>query len=460
MNHIRKWIIENSFYVFLLSMFSFGMFAYVSIASSNVPIMDYWRYANGLIEKSYNGGVTLLDLCSYNGVHKSPLQLLLFLINVKVFHWNTQISMYMGVILSCASLILIYKIIDESSTNKKSILVSKVTCTVIVFTMVPYEIITQEFAFSSALGIFVFIGLVYVVSNFLHTCSGEYDKSIWLICLYMFFVINIIGGAFSVGLAIAVLIVIIFEMIKRLVRKQPINAINFAVLIFGDILSLALYFHGIQIATGGSGVGIGLIALVKGFIKGAILLCGTSLMGEYAGTTSIYIIGIILFIIHVCMFLIYVVTRLYQKSYIPAILYFYYGIIYGMLFIGRTGDGVSYLMAPRYAKEAVFVFIADIVVINLILEHFKESRKKLRFMYAASIATAILFNVCILSADVREVHMAPYRKVYCDNLIQIMLNTDEYSDDEMYVFQADSPDQVRSGVEIMKKYNLGVFNTR
>lgn len=458
MKQIRKLVVDNYFFVFLLSLFSCGMFAYVSIASSNVPIMDYWRYANGLIEKSYGGGVTILDLCSFNGIHKSPLQLLFFLINVKVFHWNTQISMYLGVVMSCCSLILIYRIVDKSSINKRNAVISKITCTIVVFSMVPYEIIAQEFAFSAAFGIFVFVGLAYVVSDFLYCCTNKYDSRVWLICLFMFFVVNIIGGAFSVALSIAVLIVFVFDFIKKSVNKEKHNVWNYAILIVGNLLSLCMYFRGMELAMGSSGGSIGIVSMFKALIKGAVLICGTSLVGEYVPHVVVYIVGVILFLIHIILFVIYVANRLYEKTYIPAVLYLYYGIVYGMLFIGRTGDGVSYLLAPRYAKEAVFVLVADIVVLNLAIDCFKETGTRKKFIYMLSIVTIALINICICGADIRESHMAPYRKEYCNNLIETMYQIDDSTDDSLYGFQADSPDQVRSGVYIMKKYNLGVFN--
>ena len=105
----------------------------------------------------------------------------------------------------------------------------------------------------------------------------------------------------------------------------------------------------------------------------------------------------------------------------------------------------------------MFVLVADIVVLNLAIKHFKESNSKQRLIYVLSIVIVILINTCICGADIRENRMAPYRKEYCNNLIQIMFQIDDRSDEELYVFQADSPDLVRNGVSIMKKHCLGVF---
>ena len=39
----------------------------------------------------------------------------------------------------------------------------------------------------------------------------------------------------------------------------------------------------------------------------------------------------------------------------------------------------------------------------------------------------------------------------------MMLNLDDYTDDELTPFQAQMPEQVRNGVMLMKKYRLGIF---
>ena len=49
---------------------AFGMIIYVSMVSSDVQIMDYWRFINDLVGKSFGGGVTFLDIYSNNGVHR------------------------------------------------------------------------------------------------------------------------------------------------------------------------------------------------------------------------------------------------------------------------------------------------------------------------------------------------------------------------------------------------------
>ena len=72
--------------------------------------------------------------------------------------------------------------------------------------------------------------------------------------------------------------------------------------------------------------------------------------------------------------------------------------------------------------------------------------------------SALFISIGIFLTDYKEIKIQNYRKIYCDNLINMMLNIEEYSDDELAVFQAGDPNLVRDGVELMKKYKLGIFH--
>lgn len=59
-------------------------------------------------------------------------------------------------------------------------------------------------------------------------------------------------------------------------------------------------------------------------------------------------------------------------------------------------------------------------------------------------------------SDGVEFQIAPFRGHYKDQLIEIEENLSDYEDDELNGFQA-SPELVRQGTELMKKYSLNIF---
>ena len=64
--------------------------------------------------------------------------------------------------------------------------------------------------------------------------------------------------------------------------------------------------------------------------------------------------------------------------------------------------------------------------------------------------------VGLLSSYSKEWKIAPYRKIYCENLVEGINNIDNLSGDDFAPYQSDEQ-YVRKGVEIMKKYKLGIY---
>lgn len=455
MSKIKKKCKNNAFFLAIIVLLFLVRIIYISEASSNVPIMDYWRYLNGLVEKSYNGGVSYSDLCSVNGIHKSPYQLFLFIINVKIFYWNTQISMYLGAIVLFILGIYVYKATKNLfPENDMLIQIAGAINALVIFSFGAYEIIAQEFALPSAIRISAFVILCQITNKILNRDNiQEFDNYVWLLALYYLLVINLIGGAYSIGLSVAILIVLVFDFAKNIIKKINFNKWNHIILIIGLIIGDCIYMHGLEMNQDGNITG-GILDLIKSFGEGLLVVGGVSIFGSYISLKVAYITGIIVILIHAILLFLYIKRKMYEKTYFPACLYAYVCVFYGMIFLGRSGFGIDYLLSSRYITDSSLAIIADIIVIVMLV---KEADKRKMMINILSICTATFIVVGIISTDIKEINMAPYRKIYDDNLIEIMLNIDQYADEDLGGFQAQSPQQVRDGIEIMKKYNLGVF---
>lgn len=457
MKKIEKFCVENSLYIFILALVAFGMIIYISQASSNVPIMDYWRFLNVLVDKEFTSGVTFGDLYSNNGVHRSAYELFLFLLNVKIFHWNTQVSMYFSVFVLMISALVIYK--EMKSFHLRNTMVGNwlsIVSILIVFSLGAYEIIAQEFATPSALRILFFLLLCSLTNKLLKSMDREFDNRTWLAALYYIFVIDLIGGAYSIGLAVAVLVVISFDWIYKRKEKKNFNKKNYLVLYFGLLLGIVFYMYHLELGMQESGVSTGFLELIGSFVKGLLLVGGISVFGTYISINAAIVLGIVVIGIHAVCLVIYVAEKLFEKTYVPAVLYIYSCFFYGMIFLGRSGYSVEYLASSRYITDSSFAMIADMMVIFLLMDINKQAQKKAILKVFVLIASAF-FAVGIISTDIREIRIAPYRKEYCDNLIEMMKDIDNYTDEELAPFQASSPEMVRDGVELMRKYKLGVF---
>lgn len=454
MKKIEKVFSENGLYILILTLCFLGMLVYVSEASSNVPIMDYWRYLDTLGDKLFKGGVSFSDIYNINGVHRSVYQLVLFLINVKLFHWNTQISMYLSPIVMVINSIIFRKYIFIANTNteKKYKDILSIIVTLMIFSLGPYEIIAQEFSLSLSLRILVFITISIITSNFLKGLSCEFSQVVFGISLFYIFEIIFIGGAYSIGLMVAIIAVIVFDILWKYRKKENVSFLSYVILLSGIFLGLMLYFYGLKMPNNSSSTAIRLGTMIISFVKGLFLVCGTSVVGSAVAAKYMYIAGAIILILHIIFVVIYCLKKFYEKTYVPAIMYIYFGMFYGMIFLGRTSDGIGYLTASRYMTDSIFAIWADLIVLFLMVEQISKViiKRIAIFILAGMIVSTIWI-------DISELKVAKYRKIYCDNLIEMMFNIEEYSDEELKPFQATTPEMVRHGVRIMQEHELGVF---
>ena len=272
------------------------------------------------------------------------------------------------------------------------------------------------------------------------------------ISLFYIFEIVFIGGAYSIGLMVAIIAVIVFDMLWKYRKKENVSFLSYVMLLSGIFLGLILYFYGLKMPSNSNSTAVSLGTMIIGFVKGLLLVCGTSIVGTTVATKYMYIVGAIILILHITFVIIYCLKKFYEKTYVPAIMYIYFGMFYGMFFLGRTSDGVDYLTASRYMTDSIFVILADLIVLFLMVEQISKAMIK---RIAIFILTGMVGSAVWI--DISELKIANYRKTYCDNLIEMMFNIEEYSDEELNLFQATTPEMVRHGVRIMQEHELGVF---
>ena len=65
----------------------------------------------------------------------------------------------------------------------------------------------------------------------------------------------------------------------------------------------------------------------------------------------------------------------------------------------------------------------------------------------------------ILISVYQQWEIAPYRKMYGENLIQGIYHIEELSEDDFQAYQAEK-EQVINAVQIMEKYKLGIFRVK
>lgn len=139
-------------------------------------------------------------------------------------------------------------------------------------------------------------------------------------------------------------------------------------------------------------------------------------------------------------------------------------VLYGVfqmliILVGRIGSfDARYMISSRYAFDTKFVLIGDLCIMAMCFGsmyngfeyHINKWGRVVCLSCVILMIGGILYNDCI------EYKKAPYRRIYLENMVEIMDNADRLDDEELAPLQAD-PNAIRKGVEIMKKYQIGIY---
>ena len=453
---MKSTISNNGFFVFVISIISLFFFLYLCNSSANIPIIDYWVYLNGLVEKSYKGGVSFSDLYGNNGIHRSPLQLLLFLANVHFFSWNAQIGVFCGLTLKIINTCLLYKVLVNllKEKNAYSFYICTVLICVVYFTLGAYEILLLEFSTSAEIRYGSFLFLFYKLSNIL--CSKTISKEInWIYEICLIFTICFIGSAYSFAFGIAIILCL---GTHYFITKEDLknNFLIYASTILAIVFGFCFYLHGLDLHSTMpvSIENLGLFSLLVRYVKGCFVVFGSSLIGGEGFSSKITtFVGLFIGLIHLVCFILYFKNKLFIKSYLPLLLWIYTLLFIGELIIGRSGHGIGELQASRYIGDSIFAIIADIYVVALVYS--SNNGKTLKF-FSYGFFASILLGVFI--TDVRQFKIGGNRKAWCSDLATKMISIESYDDSDLGGFLANNPMLVRNGVSIMRKYKLGIFS--
>lgn len=451
---------ENRFFIWALIIILFIQLAYLSVASTNVPLMDYWRYIDMFVEKLYTGGITFFDLWQNDGIHRSPLQFLFFVLNVQFFHMNAQVEVYLGAFLMAAIGVILYNCLKKELDCQNALIKGcSGTCILLfVFNLNQYEIINEQFSLSFAARIILFVVSYILTSKYLHNIRRLKKYTFELGMLYIF-VIASVGSGFFPAYVVTIGFTILFHYALNYKEEKNTFTRQYIILYIFLVIGTVVYLYGAlgetsQISQGN----ISVLLFVKNFIIGVLTMLGVCVIGfEFSNGITIAMGCAIAFLIIVSIY-VYFKREYYKITYVPILFYGYSVGAMGLIYLGRAGRfGLDYAYSPRYVGESNFVLLAFLWIVFLYLSEKEKittiSIKGLKYVLLSGL---MIISIGILSSDYKEFKIAPYRKIYGENLIQSMLQVESLESDDFAPFQA-KEENVRKGIEIMKKYDLGIF---
>lgn len=466
MEKLKTMYNRNRIFVWTIGIALCSQLIYLSQAASNAPLMDYWKYLNRFVEKMFSSGLSWSDFWESYGIHRSPIQFIYFVLNVRLFHYDAQIEIYLGAVLMAVGVCVLYHFLkrDLECTSFKLLAFSGIAITIIVYNLNQWELIAEQFALSFATRLLLFLLGFLLTNRYLYNIERAKKYTGELGALYVI-TITLGSGGYFPAYFFAILVGIVFFALTDYHKNGRKYWHYYAILILFLAVGAFIYLYGINYTSASSEIDI------KNFlyylIAGSIVMLGVSLMGSSTTLPVTFAIGLLITVFALAMLILWIRYKGHKKSSVPIFLYAYTTGCLGLICLGRSGMyGFEYCFYSRYTCESNLIFLGIVWIVAMLLSKTDERQKAdstqkskrkgtNKPRYIALIGIGLI--LCgVLRADFLEWKQAPNRKNYFDGLIQNMLNVDSLKAEDFSIFQAKEED-VRGGIELMEKYNLGIF---
>ncbi len=455
----RIFIKENLIFFIIIFIFAVLGFRYISLSARNIVFMDFWRNICKLIEPVMEGEWPWKKFWySYCG-QRNFLQVFLIAFNIKYTSLNCIWESYAGIAVIALTGVVVWftwtRQFNLSHPDKRIIWTNRLMAIPILlclFNLNQWEILSLQFSFAFMLRIFCYV-LVMILTNSLLQNKEKSTYLFLILGLFTALVIDLMSQLYWPALLITLFITWLVDGLNK--GKIYIKAVIAYWL--PVIISVFLYLHNLNNSGAGGGVEafINLVKTGEFFCAILYMLAGLVLPQSILQTmdsTSIYIIGVLFVGIIVSAMIIYFKNKLYKNTYFPMMLCAYGLVSIPIVIYGRVGKfDLMYITASRYTCETTLILLGLVLTFNLYI--IKSGR-------LIGLLPVMVISAFICFCNFTELRIAPYRGAYKDNLFDVMQNIELYEDEDLSGFQANNPQLVRTGVELMKKYKLNVFDEK
>ncbi|WP_455558167.1 hypothetical protein [Agathobaculum hominis] len=455
MTSVNGWVKKNRRILLIVGAFLSIQLIYLSNATANTPLMDYWYYINDLLPSLFREGVSFAQLWNNAGIHRSPLQLMFFLVNAKYFHLNIQLEVYAGAFVIAVTAIILFfyaKAYVLQGGNKQLFWL----CATIIFTLYnanQYELLTEQFALSYSIRMLLFVLGMMAVDRYVCQYNKRKGSNIEIGCL-CFVTVELVGGGYFPAYLIAIwsaLLVGYFIMSKQNGKEYIKSSL---VIVVSGILAIIVYLYGVEFSKETANYEVSITKKLYELIIGILRMWGTCLVGTQTIPAYTTMVGGIFCIISVITIYFYCKLKKYKQSVLPICFYLYSLSVMGLVAVGRSSMyGEEYAFMSRYTCETNLSIIAMILMIAAVIMNNNRCNRILKRTLCGCLLGIVL---CGVFSTVKEYKIAPYRREYGMQLIDKMQRVDELSDSDFDQFQAKG-ESVRNGIDIMQEYHLGVF---
>lgn len=446
-NEIEKNVI---YFCIWIAMFLY-LFAYIIKSVGEVPLMDYWKDDGSYYEQIVTQPINLQQILSIpHELHHNPFFGISNYYFVKVFKCNNYIYVFSGmffVMLSAAVVLMLYK----KQYEKKRYLLDFIGGFLFVFPLFnlnQWEIFTLYCSCAFMFRIFVYIVMFIIYDRLLKGLRN--NQSCVSVILYGAFSVIIIYGisqAYFPGFVVAICFVTIVDIIKNGNDRRCWYSIGFQ--IGGVVLYVVTLTP--SFAGGEQQYSVQIIDYFKGMLLMlASVIVHQNFHNDYLNVC--YVIGFVILVFALIAVYLYFKKEKEKISYFPICCMVYAFVSIVVIMMGRiSAFGVISLGSSRYVVETTVGIMGMVQIYWSLLDD-----KKIVSMLSSGLLIAIvMLPMCYSNRIERGVGV--YRKIYNDNMKELLINIDNVEDEDLAIFQAPAQ-QVRACASVMKKYKLSVWS--
>ena len=177
----------------------------------------------------------------------------------------------------------------------------------------------------------------------------------------------------------------------------------------------------------------------------------------YFSFNTIVIIGFIILLFYALALVLFLGSRMYERTFLPFFLIIQTFFYLGAMTIGRFGlGGIDYGMASRYTCISIYGLAAMVWIFIFILARPERSTALLKGIIYAGL---VMIFVGLLLTSMIVWRFQPNQKAYFEQLQNIAMRLDTATTEELSKF-AERPEQVRASLRILREYKLNAYRTK
>jgi hypothetical protein len=454
---------KNKFEIGVVLLFGAIYCIYCSYVMLELPFLT-WFDQLPLIDKLYTKELSLSDLMNTYGEHGMFGTNLLFLLNCGVFNMSTLFDVYLNdinvIIVAGICIYGFYKSCPEQQTSY----IYRICLIVISF--FAFNIMQGS---SGGMETQVRLGLLFCIIA-MYMCDRillEKTSPVYVIVtvLMIFFSMNVFGTLYSFAMLTIICLVNACKCVRYKSLKRREGVIVISCMCCGILYLVQYQLIGKGGMTSG-GIAEATIFFLKNPIsiwKGLVGYCGSFLLGYRALadgeiSSELYLlIGTIVMLIVIYAIWRFFVEKQYRNSWFPIYLIFYSFFVWGMVLIGRYGNGSGGWQWFTNDWYYVHTKIAVIGVIWILAHSFYAHKHILKQVALLALCFTLVGGVY---GSVIQVKVAPSIKNYYKEKQPYLFAEDisELSVDE----NGNTPllhtrEVTMQSIEILKKYSLSVY---